>query len=168
VKESGAGLLVVAKRDRLARDTVAAAMIERLAARVGATVVTADGTANGDGPEAVLMRRLVDAFSEFEVAILRARTRAALAEKKAKGERVGDPPYGWRLADDGRHLEPNPEEREAVQLAAALRNEGLSYREVGERLVAAGHWPRKGGKWHTQTISRLVQRARELEADNAA
>src|SRR5689334_13750571 len=32
----GAGLLVVAKRDRLARDVVKAAMVESLAARVGA------------------------------------------------------------------------------------------------------------------------------------
>jgi DNA invertase Pin-like site-specific DNA recombinase len=42
LKEHGAGVLLVAKRDRLARDTMLAAMVERLAGREGATVLTAD------------------------------------------------------------------------------------------------------------------------------
>jgi hypothetical protein len=37
-------------------------MVERLAERDGARVHAADGTAEGDGPEAVLMRRIVDAW----------------------------------------------------------------------------------------------------------
>lgn len=155
----GAGRLLVAKRDRLARDVVIAAMVERLVARVGAEVVAADGTGNGDGPEALLMRRIVDAFAEYERALIRARTRAALAAKKARGERVGSVPYGYRLAADGVHLEPEPAEQEALALIRRYRELGLSLREIGERLEARGILPRSGKRWHPQTIKRAIGQA---------
>src|SRR5690606_20526464 len=103
--EKKAGLLLVTRRDRLARDVVKAAMIERLAARHGARVVSAAGEGEGDDPASSLMRRMIDAFAEYERAILKARTKAALAVKKARGERVGSIPYGKRLGSDGRTLE---------------------------------------------------------------
>ena len=89
-----AGILVVAKRDRLARDVLVAAMVERLCQREGARIQSADGTGNGDSPEAKLLRTMIDAFAAYERALIRARTRAALAAKKARGERVGGVPYG--------------------------------------------------------------------------
>ena len=60
----------------------------------GAKVVAADGVGNGDQPENLLMRRMVDAFAGFERRVIGARTKAALAVKKARGERVGGIPYG--------------------------------------------------------------------------
>lgn len=38
---------------------------------------TADGAGNGEGPEAALMRTLLDTFAAYERALIRARTRAA-------------------------------------------------------------------------------------------
>ena len=78
----GAGVLLVAKRDRLARDVVIAAVVERMAQRVGARLLSADGTGNGDGPEDQLMRHLLSAFSEYERLLIGARTRAALRVRK--------------------------------------------------------------------------------------
>ena len=92
VKRESAGLLVVAKRDRLARDVLTAALVERLCERHGARVQSADGTGNGDGPEAQLLRGVIDVFAQYERAIIRSRTKAALAVKKANGERVGGIP----------------------------------------------------------------------------
>lgn len=43
VKSEGASILLVAKRDRLARDVVVAAMVERLCERVGARLASACG-----------------------------------------------------------------------------------------------------------------------------
>lgn len=160
--EHGAGVLLVAKRDRLARDVAAAAMVERLAERAGARVVSAAGEGtDGDAtdPSALLFRRLLDCFAEYERAIIRARTKAALAVKKARGERTGSVPYGYRLAVDGRTLEANPAEQEAVRLVAAYRAEGMTLRAIGARLEARGILPRSGGRWHPDTIARIVQAA---------
>ncbi|MFW6084340.1 MAG: recombinase family protein [Gemmatimonadota bacterium] len=157
--EHGAGILLVAKRDRLARDVVLAAMVERLAERKGARVLTADGVGEGEGPEGQLMRRIVDAFGEYERAVIRARTRAALAHKRARGERTGGKVrYGERVAADGLRLEPHPEEARAVERALALRSEGLSIRAVAARLNAEGV-PARGSKWHPTTVARLLRRA---------
>ena len=65
LESHSAAFLVAAKRDRLARDVIIAAQLERLVERQGARVVSADGTGEGDSPEAVLMRRLVDAIASY-------------------------------------------------------------------------------------------------------
>lgn len=154
-----AGVLLVAKRDRLARDVVVAAMVERLVERDGARVLTADGTGNGDGPEAALMRGIVDVFAQYERALIRARTKAALAIKKGRGERVGAVAYGFRLAADGIHLLADPLEASAVALVRTLRSQGLALRAIAERLTEAGHAPRGGGRWHPQTIANIARAA---------
>lgn len=154
--EHRGGTFLAMKRDRLARDIVAAGMIERLVERAGARVRTTDGTGDGDGPEAALMRGIVDLFAQFERGLIRARTRSALAVKRSRGERVGSIPYGKRLAADGRHLEPEPTEQRAVALARELRAEGLTFAAVGRRLAADGLRPRSGQDWHTQTLRRIV------------
>ncbi len=155
VRVNHAGVLVVAKRDRLARDVLTAALVERLCEREGARVLTADGTGNGDGPEAALMRTLLDAFAAYERALIRSRTRAALAVKKARGERVGGVPYGWRVGE-GKRLVPDGPEADAVALARRLRREGNSLREIGAALDAAGHVPRTARRWHVAVIARIV------------
>jgi DNA invertase Pin-like site-specific DNA recombinase len=154
VRTHGAGLLVVAKRDRLARDVLTAALVERLCERVGARVVAADGTGNGDTPEAGLLRTLLDAFAAYERALIRGRTKAALAVKKARGERTGGVPYGWSAV--GGRLVENPAEAQTVALARLLRAQGKSLRGVAAGLVAEGRRPRNGGEWAVQTIRRMV------------
>ena len=158
LKEHGAGVLLVAKRDRLARDTMLAAMVERLVEREGATVRTADATSDGDEPEAVLMRRIVDAFAEYERLLIKARTRAALAVKRSRGERTGDVPYGWRLAEDGVHLEALPAEQLVVASVRQARADGQSLRAIRDQLGSAGFAPRSGGRWHIQTIANILRR----------
>jgi len=63
--------LIVAKRDRLGRDPIAVAMIERAVIRKGARIVSAagEGTESND-PSNILMRRMIDAFAEYERLII--------------------------------------------------------------------------------------------------
>lgn len=154
-----AGVLLVAKRDRLARDVVVAAMVERLAERSGARVLAADGTGNGVGPEAQLMRGIVDLFAQYERALIRARTKAALAVKAARGERTGGVAYGFRLAADGFHVEANPEERAVMERVRALRAEGRTLRAIAADLDGSGLAPRGGGCWHPQTVANIARAA---------
>jgi DNA invertase Pin-like site-specific DNA recombinase len=154
VRTHGAGLLVVAKRDRLARDVLTAALVERLCERVGARVQSADGTGNGDTPEAGLLRTLLDAFAAYERALIRGRTKAALAVKKARGERTGGVPYGWR-AVEGR-LVADAEEQATLTRARVLRAQGKSLRGVAAGLAAEGRLPRNGKAWAIQTIRRIT------------
>ncbi|MGD0947666.1 MAG: recombinase family protein [Candidatus Binatia bacterium] len=160
IRDKHADVLLVAKRDRLARDSLVAALVERLVERNGAAVLAADGTGNGDGPEAILLRRIVDAFAEYERVMIRARTCAALAVKKARGERISrEPRYGWALLPDGVHVAPDLKEQRIVGLVRKYRRRGLALRQIGGRLLAAGLRPRSGRQWHPQTIASIVAAA---------
>lgn len=157
IEAHGAGVLLVAKRDRLARDVVIAAMIERLTERKGARVLTADGTGNGTGPEAMLMRGMIDLFAQYERALIRARTKAALAVKRSRGERTGDIPIGRRVGDDGKTLVEDPAEAAAVATVMDLRTAGLSLRAIATEMNGRAV-PARGARWYPTTIARLVRR----------
>lgn len=123
-----AGLLLVAKRDRLARDVMKAAMVTSRVEALGATIVSAAGEGEGDDPAAKLMRTMIDAFAEYERAMIAARTRAALQAKKKKGERIGGIPYGFSDLDG--KLVPNDAEREVIVAARELSSRGVSLRGI--------------------------------------
>ena len=149
-------VLLVAKRDRLARDPILGAMVERMADRQGARVVSAAGEGtDDDGPTSVLMRRIVDAFAEYERLVIGARTRAALAAKRVRGERVGAVPYGYRLAGDGVALIEDAAEQAVICEARKLRAAGLSLRAVAADLASRGFKPR-GERWHATQINRML------------
>ena len=156
--EFGAGILLVGKRDRLARDPIIAAMTERLVERAGARVASCAGEGtDGNGPADVLMRRMVDAFAEYERGIIRARTRAALAVKRSHGEKLGgDLPYGYRLAADGVHLDVDHDEMQIVTAARSLRAQGMSLRQIGAAMTDRGLLPRSGREWNPKTVRALL------------
>lgn len=152
-----AGRLVVAKRDRLARDVMAAGMLERLVQREGARIYSADGIDASDRPEGVLMRGMVDLFAQDERALIRSRTAAALARKRARGERTGSVPLGSKVGADGVRLLPDAGEARAVERVLELRAEGLSFSRIAERLNAEGFPTRSGGPWYAMQAHRIVQ-----------
>lgn len=155
VVESGAGLLVAAKRDRIARDVVIAATVEQLAKDAGARVVTADGISAEDTPEGQFMRTIMDAFAAYERALIRARTKAALAVKKSRGERTGSVPFGYRLTAGGTTLVESMSEQTVIDLVRTMRAEGVSYRGIVKRLNA-GVAPSRGRRWHLATVQRIL------------
>jgi DNA invertase Pin-like site-specific DNA recombinase len=132
----GAGLLVVAKRDRLARDVMKAAMVEARTEALGARVTSAAGEGDGTDPSAKLMRQIIDAFAEYERALIKARTTAALAAKKVKGERIGGIPYGFSDVDG--KLVPNEDERRVIIEAKYLSSNGLSMRGICAKFANEG------------------------------
>jgi DNA invertase Pin-like site-specific DNA recombinase len=146
-------VFLIAKRDRLGRDVIAVAMIERLIAKRGARVVSAagEGTDNED-PSSLLMRRLIDSFAEYERLIIGARTKSALAAKRRRGECVGGVPFGSRLAADGVQLEPDTREQGLLARMQVLRTAGLTLRGIAS-LNAAGLRTRRGTAWRFQHVA---------------
>ena len=103
------------------------------------------------------MRNLVNAFAQYERALIGARTKAALAVKKATGKRVGGIPYGMRLAADGESLERDAVEREIIGIAKRMRRVGGTLRAIADELTARGYKTRTGGYWHVQTVSNIIR-----------
>lgn len=155
LRTHGAGVLLVAKRDRLARDVMAAAMIERLTLDAGARVVSAAGEGTeGDDPAAVLMRRMVDAFAEYERGLIAARTRAALAVKRARGEATSHAPYGYRTDEDGRLVKAEGEQAVIARVRRA-RAEGITLRAIADALRAEGIVNRAGRPFAASSLCEM-------------
>lgn len=170
LEDHRATVLLVLRRDRLARDNIAAAMIDRLVERQGARVMTVDGVGNGNSPEAVLMRGIIDLFSQYERQLVRMRTKAVLQLKKAKGERTGRIPFGYHLGERG-VLEENPNEQKTMALMLQYRREHLSLHEIAERLNQEGCYPRdrrgNPGRWTTPSVCRFLKRKPPRHRDDA-
>jgi DNA invertase Pin-like site-specific DNA recombinase len=149
-------VLLVGRRDRLARDTLTAAMCEKIAQKAGASICTVTGEGNGVGPEAQLMRTILDAFAQYEKALIALRTRAGLARKREKGERIGMVPYGWQLDADGIHLIDHAPEQAVIVNVRALRASGLSYRAIADELNRRGLVNRAGGQFHHTQVVRML------------
>lgn len=150
-----AGLFVVYDRSRLARDVRVAAVAEGTIGQLGARVVTSDGN-NGDSPEDEAMRQVQDVFHQLEVAKTKARTKAALAAKAARGERTGTVPYGYRVGADNVHLEPDSHEQAVIAAARDLRASGMTLQAITEELECRGLVNRKGKPFSLPAIHAMT------------
>lgn len=160
------GVLIVAKRDRLARDPMVSAFVEIELARRRARVVSCAGEGTEDqGPCGKLIRGIIDLVAEFERAQIGARTKAAKDAARARGECLtGEPPYGFKKEQDGVRANGKPiwklkatAESKVVETAKALRAEGLSWPKVGEALTERGFKPRRAKKWHDTQVKRMCK-----------
>jgi DNA invertase Pin-like site-specific DNA recombinase len=165
LREHRAGVLVVAKRDRIARDPALTAAVESAATAAGAVVRSAAGEGNGSTPADEFMRGVIDSASRYERALIRARTTAALAVIRARGQKTGGSvPYGYRLDADGRTLVAVEGEQTVIVRACQLASEGRSLRAVAAQLAAEGHTSRKGVPFFAAQIGRMLDQGQRSAA----
>ncbi len=86
-----AGALVVAKLDRATRSTMDAAVLMERAARKGWKLVALDLGVDTTTPTGELVASVMAAVAQWERRAIGARTREALAAKRAQGVRLGRP-----------------------------------------------------------------------------
>lgn len=150
-------VLLVAKRDRLGRDVLVTAMLDKEMGKKGAKIVSVAGEGtHDDDPSSLLMRRIVDSFGEYERHLIKARTRAALAVKKRRNERVGYIPYGYKLAENGLNLVENEEEKKIIIGILYLRKMGYTFRRIAEELNFEGKLNRKQGEWNHVSVFNII------------
>lgn len=148
-------VLIVAKRDRIARDTLVALLVERAVKAKKARIVSAAGEgSDDDSPTAQLLRSVLDAVAQFEREMISARTRAALQAKRARGERTGTIRYGLRQGV-GATLEPDPIEQRVLALVRSYRSQGAGRPTVARVLNEAGYTTRAGSAWTPNYIASL-------------
>jgi len=150
-------VLLVAKRDRLGRDPILVAMIESAVARKGARVISAAGEGTtADGPSDILMRRMIDAFAEYERLVIKARTVSAMQAKKARKERVGAVPYGYHLSNDGIHLAEDESEQPVIIEIRRLHGSGLNLSAICRELTREGFFTRTGKEFQAVQVKRIL------------
>ncbi len=156
--------LIVARRCRLGRDQMAVLMIERAVSRKGAVILSADGIGNADDPASQFMKNVIDAAAAYERGLIRSRTKAALAAKRRRGERVGEVPFGWTLDASGRLVEDAAEQL-VIEKIHACRKAGMSLRQIAE-ILSRNHVTTKKGttRWSHSTVQSILERAKAIAA----
>lgn len=149
VAEHNASKLVILRRDRIARDVLVAGLIDRAVEGFGAQVYSVDGGGNGRSPTEVFTKTILDASSQLERAMIASRTKAALAEKKAKGERLGRIPLSELLS------------AETLNLVKSLYESGnYTHASLADELNRRGVSTATGnGKWWKRTVQQTLKLA---------
>ena len=110
-------------------------------------------------PAQAYTREVLGLARAYERAVIRSRTRAALAAKRSRGERIGTLPYGYRLAPDGVHLEADGTEQAVLASVRELAGEGLSQRAIVAKLAGRGVVGRKGAPLQQTQVARILRSA---------
>jgi site-specific DNA recombinase len=87
------------------------------------------------------------------------RTRDAMSHKRAKGERVGTVPFGYRAAADGLHLEADPAEQGVLLRIRELKAAGYTTRQIAAALNEEGYKTRRGTSWRFQYVAEALRAA---------
>jgi len=152
--ETGAGMLIVERADRLGRDLIVSEMAVRAFADANVSIVTADNGENltdaDSDPSRKLIRQVLNAVAEYERSALVAKLAAARMRKKRNG---GHSVGAYRF---GRHP-GRPDEAETLGRIQQLRRVERGKRRMGlaqvaDVLNAEGKRSRTGRPWTTAMV----------------
>ena len=156
-------VLLVYKRDRLARNVYLSEQIIRAVNAKGATIEAVSGDISGDGAEHTMIRQIIAAMAEYERKLIAQRTSHAMRHHQQEGRRMGRyAPYGWGVSeDDPTHMLPCLRERMALKRLYALADDGLSALDIARQMNAElPELARGRRKWTTKAVSDILRRER--------
>ena len=159
------GVLVVYSLSRLARSTRDTLELADSLDRAGADLVSLSEQLDTTSAAGKMVFRLLAVLAEFERDLASERTRAALAHKRARGERTGGTvPDGWSLQADGVRLVADPDEQAVVTLILDRRRDGWTYQRIADELHRRGIRPKCGATWHPKVVRGICRRVAEPHA----
>jgi site-specific DNA recombinase len=148
--------VIVAKLDRLTRSVKdLCELLERFDRR-GVALISVAESLDTSSAAGRLVLNIMTAVSQWEREAIGERTRDAMHHKRTNGERVGNIAFGYRLAPDGVHVEPEPSEQVMIDAIGELRAQGRSLRRIALDLNSRGWRTRKGSEWRLESVARVA------------
>lgn len=137
--------LIIAKLDRLSRSAFDFAGIMRLSLVEDWAIIALDIGVDTTTPSGKMIAQVMSAFAEFELDMIRQRTRDGLAAKRAMGVRLG---------------RPNDVSEATAEHIVRLHADGMNYSQIARELEQTEiPTPRGGRRWYVSTVSEIVRRA---------
>jgi DNA invertase Pin-like site-specific DNA recombinase len=159
--------LLIAKLDRLTRNArFLLTLIES-----GVDVTFCDLPHVPPGAVGKFLLTQMAAVAELEAGLISERTKAALAAYKARGGLLGSARPGAHRLTGGANTQAARRAGEVAKaladeayadlasIVAELRAEGLSLRQIANRLNQDGHTTRRGRPWNATQVARVLARA---------
>lgn len=151
-----ADALIVYKLDRLARCTIDALEIAQGLDKRGASLHSLTEKLDTGSAMGRFFFTLVASLAEMERGIISERTAAAHAHKRSKGEATGHAPFGFKVAEDGSTLEPDPDEQQTLAMIDALAAQGRSQQAIVDELNRHQRPTKQGGKWQRSNLRSVL------------
>lgn len=149
-------VVVVYSLSRLARSTKDTLAIAERLEKAGADLVSLSERIDTTGAAGKMMFRMLAVLAEFERDVISERTTAALAHKKAIGEKYAPVPFGFREVE-GQLVRVEAEARVVAHILSQ-RKAGRTLVEIADALNAKGIQGKRGGRWYASTVRYLIQR----------
>jgi len=155
-------VVLSSKMDRMFRSTRDALVTVEDLKKVGVSVVLADISTSpiNESGAGALFFKIMAAVADFERDMIRERTAAGRAGKKARGGHLGgDAPYGYRKVGSGAAamLEVNDDEQQIISQMKAMKETGYSFTRIAKTLNELGVSAREG-KWYQKQVVRALER----------
>jgi site-specific DNA recombinase len=150
------GALIVYSLSRLARSTKDAIAIAERLEKAGADLVSLSEKIDTTSAAGKMIFRMLAVLAEFERDLISERTKGALAHMASQGRRVGEIPYGRRLADDGLHLLEDRAEQGILRAIRDLKKRGSTWAQVAEEMNRRRLVTKKGRPWTWRTAQAAV------------
>jgi DNA invertase Pin-like site-specific DNA recombinase len=151
--------VIVAKLDRLTRSVRDLCELLDLMERRGVALISVAESLDTSSASGRLVINIMAAVSQWEREAIGERTRDALRHKRSQGERVGNIAFGYRLAPDGKHVEPDAGEQAVLAEIRRLRGSGVSLRRIAATLNSRALRTRRGTAWRLEHVARICARA---------
>jgi len=154
--------LLIAKLDRLSRSVVDWNQLidGYFGEKAGKNIWSVADSIDTTTAAGRLVLNVLMSVAQWERETIGERTKDALQHKKSMGERVGQIPYGFDLASDGKNLNENPEQQKVIVLMKSLRETGMSFSQIGRELEERGIPTQKAGRrWTHKNVASILRRA---------
>lgn len=144
---NGVKTIVIERLDRLARDLIVQESAIADLQEHGFTLISvAEPDLMASDPSRVIMRQIMGSIAEYDKNMIVLKLRGARIRKRAaEGRCEGRKPFGER-----------PDEQSAIARMRDLRDEGLGFDRIAQRLNSEGVPTRTGKPWHGFTVNRIL------------
>src|SRR5271157_3218187 len=154
VEHGGIDVIVLYSLERLSRDMLTLLALERLLDEYDVELHTVEGQIDTSSPDGWMSFAMKAFLGEMERRQVKYRTRKAMEHKKARGQVVGQVPYGWRR--NGQQLEAEEGEQKVIEIVNGMYHRGKRLSDIVINLAAAGILTREKKGWKPQQIKRLI------------
>lgn len=149
--------VIVAKLDRIARDTFATLWIEKELKKYDVELFSISEPYRWDDPAQKVFLQMISVFAEFEKARITERLVSGRLKKFSQGGYPGgNLSLGYKSIDGS--LQVDPDEAEVVKMIKKWRRNGSSLPRIAQRLNNDQIRTKRGGKgWYASTVRSVLK-----------
>jgi DNA invertase Pin-like site-specific DNA recombinase len=110
-----------------------------------------------------MMLTILSAFNAKERSEIVYRTKFALSEKRKQNKLISNfVPYGYKKDSSGKNLIEIPHQQKIIVLMEKLRDSGLSFQKIADKINKLGEKTSTGKIFLRQTVNQTLQRRAKL------